>query len=892
MAHDCDVLIVGAGPVGTTLALELALHRVSFRIIDQEPARTNQSRALVIQPRTLELLNRHGAADTIVGRGRILRGAQTFINKEPVLRLVLDDLGTTNTEFPLPLNVSQAVTEEFLEECLSKYDIGVERPLTATHIAQDESGVTTTVRLPDGSTDTIRSKYVVGCDGAHSVVRHASQNIAFPGGPYPQDFILCDVRLRDSNIDQDHIILHLNKRGVLATLPINSELIRIIASRADLTADDQQDAPTLEEVQAYFTAMTPPGSGVLRSPEWLTRFRLHHRCVNQYRDARLFVAGDAAHIHSPAGGQGMNAGIQDAINLGWKLAHALSLQSQAQPLPPSSSSPSSWSPSSLQAAASAVLDTYDLERRPVGYALLKGTDRIFAFIWSRNPLFVLLRNFFLRHVMYRVVQSRERRRRAFLFISQFGITYRGTSRIVGEAAGWKGPIRGGDRVPDGKVARMFGDGGKRETSLQRVCVGAPHHLLLFAGGADGGKGPAVKGEQLEAAAESAVSACKTPLRVHYILSSSSGNGNGRPVVERGLEEGEWYVDLDGNLHAEFGFGKTAGYVLVRPDGYVAHIGPLAKLDQFVSFLEGYLVSASSEIKMGSMFEENPNIVQDGPPEHTIMPWTKKPTPLVLIHDGGGTIFSYYCLGDLGRPVFGIANPNYPSGESWVGGIPEMARRYIEFIKLAVPRGDLIIGGWSMGGLISLEVARQLADERDCPLNLLGIVMVDSVCPLVLAAPFMTVVQHAIEWGEHTRQETKDRVMRCFSEAHRMVREWTLPVWGEEESNTNGQVEKRQGNGFRTTWTSPRPPPVVLLRATDPVPLPEGVQEGVSAVDINRRDPLLGWGKYRRDLITKVMDIPGHHFSIFHTEETLETTTEGIKWACRELEALNGNHSLQ
>jgi thioesterase domain-containing protein len=275
--------------------------------------------------------------------------------------------------------------------------------------------------------------------------------------------------------------------------------------------------------------------------------------------------------------------------------------------------------------------------------------------------------------------------------------------------------------------------------------------------------------------------------------------------------------------------------------------------------------------------------------------------LVLIHDGGGTIFSYYCLGDLGRPVFGIANPGYQSGEAyWKGGgsIPEMARRYIEFLKAAVPRGDVILGGWSLGGLVSLEMARQLADERDCPLNLLGIVMVDSVCPRAIAAPapFMNVVQHSMKWSEHTRQETKDRVMRCFSEAHRMVREWTLPVWAEEESNAHRQVEEKEeeqqqqqrNGGFRSP---PRPPPIVLLRATDPVPLPEGVQEGVNAVDVNRRDPVLGWGKYRQDLITKVMDIPGHHFSIFHTEETLETTTDGIKWACRELEALHGIHSL-
>jgi hypothetical protein len=242
-----------------------------------------------------------------------------------------------------------------------------------------------------------------------------------------------------------------------------------------------------------------------------------------------------------------------------------------------------------------VLDTYDMERRPIGNALIQGTDRIFTFIWSRNRLEVAVRNFFLRYVAALIVRSRERRSRAFLFISEFGITYAGKTRLVGQARGWKGPIRGGDRVPDGKVARMssssssggdYGKVGEEETSLQRVCVGAPHHLLLFAGG--GG------GADTATAAEKALGACKTPLRVHYILCSSSSakNGNGWPAVKGGSEKGDWYNDPEGKLHAEFGFGfgKTAGYVLVRPDGYVAHIGPLAKLDQFVSFLEDYLVS--------------------------------------------------------------------------------------------------------------------------------------------------------------------------------------------------------------------------------------------------------------------------------------------------------------
>jgi 2-polyprenyl-6-methoxyphenol hydroxylase-like FAD-dependent oxidoreductase len=595
MTHDCDVLVVGAGPVGTALALELALHGVSFRVIDRIPARNDKSRALIMQPRTLELLNRHGAADSMIARGRILRGASTYIKKQLVVKLDLDNLGTTDTEFPLPLNVSQVETERFLEECLSKYGISVERPVTATSIIQDDSGVTSTLELPDGTTETVRSKYVVGCDGAHSVVRHASEKMTFPGAPYPHNFILCDARLRDSNIVQDRLSLYLSS-DLLAFFPINDTHIRIVASTSENIVKGQ-DLPTVEQLQAHITSKTPPGSGTIYDVTWLTRFRLHHRCVNQYRDGRLFVAGDAAHIHSPAGGQGMNAGIQDAVNLGWKLAHALTLESQAQAQassptsslkpPTTPHSPTPLTPAAAAAAATALLDTYNLERRPVGLALLKGTDRIFSFVAGPGPWLVPLRDFVLRHVAPRVTRDPGRRGKMFHFMSNFGVSYRGRSGIVGEAAaagGWFGGVRvrGGDRLVDGRVLRVrgLGDGGDDggETSLQRVCVGRWHHLLLFAG-EEGGKGGMGEGE-LRSVAERVVAACKAEVRVHYVA------GDER-VVEGGEE---WYTDPGLRLHGKFGFGSRAGYVLVRPDGYVAHIGPLAKLDQFVAFLDGYLVS--------------------------------------------------------------------------------------------------------------------------------------------------------------------------------------------------------------------------------------------------------------------------------------------------------------
>lgn len=284
--------------------------------------------------------------------------------------------------------------------------------------------------------------------------------------------------------------------------------------------------------------------------------------------------------------------------------------------------------------------------------------------------------------------------------------------------------------------------------------------------------------------------------------------------------------------------------------------------------------------MGTLFETNPNLISEPLSPHT------SAAPLVLIHDGGGTTYSYHLLGDLGRTVYGIFNPNYETGMRWEGGIPEMARHYLALIKSVVPRGRIILGGWSLGGLISLEVAHLIATDPGNTLELLGIVMVDSVCPILVTAPLVPIVPRKIQWGEHTKQETKDRVLRCFDLAREMVSQWTLPRW--EDGELSGVKERGEegGGGVNgshsskptTASTSLRPPRVILLRAMEAVP----AEGGITAVDTHRGDRLLGWKNYREDLITRVMDIPGHHFSIFDFDN-LDAVTEAINKACLELE---------
>lgn len=275
-----------------------------------------------------------------------------------------------------------------------------------------------------------------------------------------------------------------------------------------------------------------------------------------------------------------------------------------------------------------------------------------------------------------------------------------------------------------------------------------------------------------------------------------------------------------------------------------------------------------------MFGPNPNLIQETP--RSLSHIHPPPTPLVLIHDGGGTVYSYHCLGRLDRPVYGIYNPHYGTDRVFAGGIREMATHYAGLVRSVIPegKGDVILGGWSLGGLLSLQVARLLAEDRT--LSVLGIVMMDSIyprAPSVQKLGAARVVQHVVEWSPTTKKETREAVQRCFDEGGRMVREWRLPTWEAREEDGEEMYDPvMPGRDLR-------PPPVWLLRAEEPVPV---VEEGVSRVDTYRGERYLGWDNYWEGMIVKVEDVPGHHFNIFSFEH-VDAVTEKLKRACAEVE---------
>ncbi|BCJ26845.1 FAD-dependent oxidoreductase [Actinocatenispora sera] len=335
-----DVLIAGAGPVGLTLATVLAAAGVDTVVVDQAAEAADTSRAAVVHARTLEVLREIDLADELVAQGIV---ARRFTVRERDRVLLTVDFGELPTDFPFALLVPQDVTERVLTARLRAAGGDVHRPYRLTGLDVDAASVRGTL----ASGETVRARYVVGCDGMHSFVRGRT-GIEFTGDSYPESFVLADVRLSWSE-PNDQAILYLSADGVTVVAPLPGGRHRIVA-----TVDEAPEKPSLADVRALLDARGPRRHPArVDEIAWSSRFRVHHRLAAHYRSGRLLLAGDAAHVHSPAGGQGMNTGIQDAVTLGHKLTAVL-----------------------RDGAAETVLDEYEAERRPVAEEVVAFTHRM------------------------------------------------------------------------------------------------------------------------------------------------------------------------------------------------------------------------------------------------------------------------------------------------------------------------------------------------------------------------------------------------------------------------------------------------------------------------------------------------------------------------------------
>lgn len=439
-SQSLDVLVVGAGPTGLALAAQLHAYGMRFRIIDRNLDRARESRALAIQPRTLEALSPFGVTDELLARGNPAVQLRLHLPGRTV-RVPLFDIGVADTKYPYLLFLSQAETESVLSGHVSAAGTTVERgtELLELDLTGEAAYAACRLRHLDGSEEEVTARYVVGCDGARSTVREQA-GIGFEGYAYPQTFVLADLEV--DGLEKGAAHGYLTEAGVVLFFPLVSPASwRMLAMRppGDTGAESPLDLGQLEAIVERY--VSDPLH--LRDPVWMTNFKLYNRGAKNYRAGRAFLAGDAAHIHSPAGAQGMNTGIQDSLNLGWKLALVC-----------------------RGAAPEALLDTYESERAPVGRKVLRFTDRAFTIATGRKPLLKLARARVAPRLAPLVLRLPFMRAAAFRTVSQLAIHYRRSPATTeGPHTPRRGP-RAGDRLPD-----ATGD-------LHAMTAAPGYHLLL------------------------------------------------------------------------------------------------------------------------------------------------------------------------------------------------------------------------------------------------------------------------------------------------------------------------------------------------------------------------------------------------------------------------------
>ncbi len=440
-----DILVVGAGPVGLTMASELARHGARCRIIDRLPRPSPYCRAIGVTPRTLEVWEDMGIAREMIEAGLWLEGLRSIVHGHPSV-----DSHTSLPDLPYAqLGVPQYETERVLARHLGRFGIVVERGVTLAALSQNEDGVTARLERADGETGEATFRYVIGCDGAHSAVRHAL-GIGFEGEAFPMPFMLGDVRIawdlpRGMALRAVRLVVDAAPDMFIAIpLPEPGRYRVSMLAPAELSTDggaehgvqSETRGPDLRELQAVADDLVPsrPRLSDLRGS---SVFRISMRLAERYRQGRVFIAGDAAHIHPPTGGQGMNTGIQDAYNLAWKLALVLE-----------------------SAAPDALLDSYEAERRPVGAEVVART-RAASEGYGREP------------------GGKPDR----LADTQIRVSYRGTGWVRDDAKGLDAAVpAAGDRAPDAGGLGRHGIG--FPLRLFDVLRGTEHVLIAHLTGAD------------------------------------------------------------------------------------------------------------------------------------------------------------------------------------------------------------------------------------------------------------------------------------------------------------------------------------------------------------------------------------------------------------------------
>jgi len=545
VAANTDVLVVGAGTTGLSLAIELARRNIPFRLIDRLPEAATTSRALGTQSRTVEVFRLMGIPQANLQPSVRIRALQVKERDRTLTRITFPDTGGGG----VPVVMNQADTERVLTERLLQLGGRVERGVELESFQVDSDRVTSSLMTPEGA-QSITCRYLVGCDGANSTVRRVA-GIPFAGTTYDEQFLLEDVDL-EWDIPHDAITIWFSdEAGIVGAIPLPQEgrwrlIVALPLSESNVAfhADPASIAARTEEALYRRAGVSFRRRG---DPLWASAFHIHRKQADHYRSGPVFLAGDAAHVHSPVGGQGMNTGIQDAFNLGWKLALATRGE-----------------------AATGLLDTYETERFPIARSVLRGTDLGTRLILSSNQAARTFREWLLPVA----AALPPARRQLLATISELNVGYpksplsiaadvpRDSLRFLERAPGGLDP---GQRVPDG--------------ALREPQTGEPVALFdLFARGwtmllfPDRSGNPGVIAAQNDAARQ---------------VRATVGDTVQSFIVARSLPAGELaapgLIDGDGDVARHF--GAPHGLVtLVRPDGYLGYRGLPGQPLELASYL--------------------------------------------------------------------------------------------------------------------------------------------------------------------------------------------------------------------------------------------------------------------------------------------------------------------
>jgi len=523
------VLIVGAGPTGLMMAYELARHGISFRIIDKKAEATQTSNAAALQTRTLEIFKQLGVANDFLRAGQACHSLCFHDKGKEFARVNFDKLDSV---YQYILSLPQATTERVLEQKLTQLQHHVERSRELVQIKVNLSDVEAVIQHEDGVREVVRCQFLIGSDGAHSTVREAG-GFHFPGDDIPEQFVVADAVL-DSFLRNDQIHIFSANGYMLGVFPLGGNQYRL---GGNTNVDYNRKIYTENDVRDI-VASRSYGQFSAREVSWISPFWIHSKIADNMRRGNIFLLGDAAHIHSPIGGQGMNTGLQDAHNLAWKLA--LVLQGRAKP---------------------ALLDSFEQERRPVILDVVETTERFTKFLLIKNPIFLFIRKQIIKLAFSIPAISKYITRR----MTQLNIRYKANIALDRDTSTASRSPTVGERAPDVKL--------NHSSYFYDYLNDTNHHIICFTGEGDIFKGADIC-RQINFAL---LGPFKDIMKLHLV------------TPHRMDEPVEQIIDETNSMHQTYQVKKVT-VMVIRPDGYIAYKTNKLQIEKLKEFLMTYLQS--------------------------------------------------------------------------------------------------------------------------------------------------------------------------------------------------------------------------------------------------------------------------------------------------------------